>query len=211
MHATSLRLGVFGGSFDPVHYGHLLLAECCREQCRLDQVCFVPAASPPHKHRELAARGTDRARMLELAIADHDRFHVSNLELSRGGVSYTVDTLAAIRREQPDAEMFLLLGSDSLVDLPNWKNAAEICRLATPAVVWRRDTPRPDYSVLAGCVEPVRLKSFEDFRVDMPSIELSSTEIRRRIASGRSVRYQTPPAVIQFIAERALYRRNEND
>ena len=116
-----MRLGIFGGSFDPVHYGHLLLAESCREQCRLDEVWFVPAAAPPHKRsRELTA-GQHRIEMLRLAVGGHAAFQVSTLEIERGGLSYTVDTLAEIQQHQPAAELFLLMGADSLVDLPSWR------------------------------------------------------------------------------------------
>ena len=144
-----MRLGIFGGSFDPVHFGHLLLAECCREERRLDQVWFVPAAVPPHKRPGAVASASQRVEMLRLAIGGHEAFHVSTLEVDRGGVSYTVDTLEAVRHEQPAAELFFLMGADSLADLPTWREPARICELASPIVVGRGGTPAPDYSVLA--------------------------------------------------------------
>ena len=124
-----MRLGMFGGTFDPVHYGHLLLAECCREQCRLDAVWFLPAAVPPHKQdRELTPAGR-RIEMLELAIAGNPAFSVCRYETDRGGVNYTVDTLTHFRDEDPGRELFFLLGADMLLDLPHWRNAAQGLRV----------------------------------------------------------------------------------
>src|SRR5690349_9388812 len=109
-----MRLGLLGGSFDPVHYGHLILAECCREQCHLDAVWFVPAAIPPHKQNHTLSAAADRIEMLKLAIGGHEAFSVYTGEIDRGGVSYTVDTLQQLHDEQPDRELFFLMGADSL-------------------------------------------------------------------------------------------------
>src|SRR5690242_13897575 len=124
--ALGMRLGIFGGSFDPVHYGHLLLAECCRETLRLDEVWLIPAAVPPHKQLRELADGKHRLQMLELALGGHEQIRASAVELERGGISYTVDTLAAVRDRSPAAELFLLMGADSLHDLPNWREPARI-------------------------------------------------------------------------------------
>ena len=132
-----MRLGIFGGTFDPVHYGHLLVAESCREQLRLDEVWFLPAAVPPHKQQRELTPGSQRIEMLELAIGGHAAFRVCRYEIDRGGVSYTVDTLAHFRQEHADAEMFFLLGADSLRDLPGWREPVRLCELATPVVVGR--------------------------------------------------------------------------
>ena len=130
-----MRLGIFGGSFNPVHYGHLLLAESCREACALDEVWLVPAAVPPHKQGVVLAPAKARLEMLELALAGNEHLRPSSIELDRGGVSYTVDTLARIAAEKPGATLFLLMGADSLADLPTWREPARICSLATPVVV----------------------------------------------------------------------------
>lgn len=200
-----MRLGIFGGTFDPVHYGHLLLAEYARVACRLDRVWFVPAAIAPHKSSREATPGEQRADMLELAVAENEAFQVSLMELERGGLSYTRDTLQNIKSQQPDAELFLLLGADSLADLPNWRAPDEICTLATPVVVFRPGAPEPDYDVLQGLVPSERMAAIRNHRIDMPLIELSGTEIRRRVAAKRSVRYQTPEAVVEYIARHGLY------
>jgi nicotinate-nucleotide adenylyltransferase len=202
-----MRLGIFGGSFDPVHYGHLLLAETCREQCRLDQVWFLPAAVPPHKQSRQLAPAKARAEMLELAIAGHEPFVVSTIEIDRGGVSYTVETLRHVReRGQPGDELFLLMGADSLDEFVTWREPAEICRLATPVVVRRAGLPEPDYRALAALVSAERLEEIRRHQVEMPIIGLSSTDLRRRAAAGRSLRFRTPRAVEKYIETHALYR-----
>src|SRR6476620_9979736 len=115
-----MRLGLYGGSFDPIHYGHLLLAECARETLQLDEVWLMPAAVPPHKQSRELAPAKHRLAMLELALAGHEQIKSSHIGIDRGGVSYTVDTLTAIRQQHPDTMIFLLMGADSLHDLPTW-------------------------------------------------------------------------------------------
>ncbi|MBI2825271.1 MAG: nicotinate-nucleotide adenylyltransferase [Planctomycetia bacterium] len=204
-----MRLGLLGGSFDPVHFGHLLLAECCREQRRLDEVWFLPAAVPPHKQgRELTPAG-ERIEMLELAIGGHEAFTVSRLEIDRGGVSYTVDTLAELRRDDPARELFFLLGADSLADLPRWKDPQRICELAMPVVVNRAGAAEADFSVLASLVSAERLAEIRRHQVEMPQIGLSASDIRRRVAAGQSIRYRTPRAVEKYIETHKLYRGEE--
>ena len=161
-----MRLGIFGGSFDPVHYGHLLLAECCREQLELDEVWFLPAAIPPHKQSRELAPAAARAEMLELAAAGHAAFRVCRYEIDRGGVNYTADTLAHLKNEDPTRELFFLMGADSLHDLATWKDPARLCELATPIAVGRGDV-KPDardldWSGLQGLVSPERLAAMRD-------------------------------------------------
>jgi len=200
-----MRLGIYGGSFDPVHYGHLLLAECCREQLRLDEVWLIPAAVPPHKQSRQRASGKARLEMLELALAGSDRLRASPLEIDRGGVSYTVETLAAIREQHPAAALFLLLGADALFDLPTWREPARICELALPVIVRRGGSPEPDLSVLAPLVSPARLNEIRAVQVQMPLMELSSTDLRERAGQGQSLRYRTPRAVEKYIQTQGLY------
>ena len=201
-----MRLGIYGGSFDPVHFGHLRLAECCRRQCPLDRVWFLPAAIPPHKPDGLDTSGHDRAKMLDISLAEHEGLDVCSLELERGGVSYTVDTLTEIAAAQPEAELFLLLGADMLVDLPTWYRPEEICRLATPLVVGRSNTPEPDFERLAGILSTERIDEMRRHQIEMPSVDASSSEIRRRVARGEGIDDLTPAAVAQYIAEHKLYR-----
>ncbi|HUY32221.1 MAG TPA: nicotinate-nucleotide adenylyltransferase [Pirellulales bacterium] len=200
-----MRLGLFGGTFDPVHYGHLLLAESCREACRLDAVWFVPAARPPHKRQHALTPARQRIEMLELALGGNETCTVSQLEIERGGLSYTVDTLAALRAEQPQRELFFLLGADMLADLPHWREPERICELALPVVV-RRGADEPDFACLAPFVSPARLAEIRQALVPMPRIELSSRDLRRRARAGLSIRYQTPRAVEKYIETNRLYQ-----
>lgn len=201
-----MRLGILGGSFDPVHLGHLLLAEACREQCQLDQVWFMPAAVSPHKQEQAGTPGEQRLEMLKLAVAGYEPFLVSDLELRRGGVSYTVDTLEALKAQEPLRELFFLMGADSLADLPSWREPARICELAVPVVVRRAGAAEPNFSGLASLVSAARLGEIKKHQAQMPLIELSSREIRRRVAEGRSIRFQTPRAVEKYIETHGLYR-----
>lgn len=206
-----MRLGIYGGTFDPVHYGHLLLAESCREQLALDEVWFVPAAVPPHKQQAALTPGSSRIDMLKLAIGGQESFQVCDYEVSRGGVSYTVDTLEYLLTEDLTRELFFLMGADSLRDLPTWRSPQRICQLAVPVFVTRTlydmsGNVAVDLSLLEGLVTPERLEIIRRHPVEMPRIDLSSTDLRRRISQGRSIRYQTPRAVERYIATTGLYQ-----
>jgi nicotinate-nucleotide adenylyltransferase len=200
-----MRLGLYGGSFDPVHYGHLLLAECCRETLRLDELWLIPAAVPPHKQARTLAPAKHRLEMLELALGGHEQIKVSPVEIDRGSVSYTVDTLAAVQSVHPGATLFLLMGADSLRDLPTWREPRRICELSIPAVVCRGGTTPPDFSVLAPLVSAERLAIIRSAQVQMPLVELSSTDLRERAAAGCSLRFRTPRAVEKYIETHRLY------
>ena len=198
-----MRLGLLGGTFDPVHYGHLLLAEQCREQCALDEVWFLPSHRPPHKTGAAISPGTARVEMLEFATAGHSRFVVSRLELERGGTTFTVDTLEQLKEEDPDRELFFLIGGDSLHDLPTWREPARIAQLATIVAVNRGDRPLPDAGTLEATLGPAIASRIR--LATMPGIDLSATDIRRRVREGRSIRYMTPRAVEMYIYEHNLY------
>ena len=201
-----MRLGIFGGTFDPVHYGHLLLAECCREQCRLDRIWFVPAAAPPNKQEADLTPANDRVEMLRLAVAGHEAFDVSTVEVERGGVSYTAETLEAIHDQHPQAKLFFLMGADSLRDLPSWRNPDRICQLAMPVVVHRPEAPAPDYGVLTDWLAPDRVDQSLRHQVEIPLVDFSSTRIRDYVSTGKSIRYQTPRAVEKYLQTHGLYR-----
>jgi nicotinate-nucleotide adenylyltransferase len=202
-----MRLGIFGGTFDPVHYGHLLLAECCREQCGLEEVWFLPTAVPPHKQDRQLSPAENRVEMLELAIAGHPAFSVCRYEIDRGGVNYTFETLEHFHSEDPSREFFFLLGADMFLDLPNWRQPARIVELALPVVVRRPATGELNFDRLATLTTPQRLEEIRRHQVKMPEIGLSSTDIRRCIANGLSICYQTPRAVEKYIETKGLYRK----
>lgn len=205
-----MRIGVFGGSFDPVHLGHLVAAESCREQAGLDRVIFVPAAVPPHKRDRVLAPAEDRLTMLRLATGGHEACEVSAVEIERGGVSWTVDTLAALAAARPDAEFRLILGPDALVDLPTWRDPERIVALAEPLAVERESLD--DVAALAadrrlaGLLGPDGLARLVAGRVRMPAISIRASLIRERVAAGRSIRHLVPRAVEAYVRTHGLYR-----
>lgn len=198
-----MRIGIFGGTFDPVHMGHLILAEQCRSQAALDEVWFVPSHSPPHKGAHVT-RFEQRCEMLELATAGHAAFRVSRLESELPEPSYTARTLEALHARHPEHEFFLLLGSDCLPDLPGWYEPRRVIEQAGLIVV-----PRPGVMLwtaerlaraLALPVAAVRVQF-----VACPMIEIASRELRRALHDGLSIRYLVPRAVEEYVRERKLY------
>ncbi len=185
-----MRLGVFGGTFDPVHVGHLAIARAALEAVPLDRVLFVPARRSPLKQRGPFASEADRLAMLETAIADEPRFSLSRAELEREGPSYTVETIERLAGED---ELFLILGSDALADFGRWKDPERIARLATLLVADRPGAPAPAADA------PIRM-------FDAPRLDISSRELRARAARGRSLRYLVPEAAWRHIEARGLYR-----
>lgn len=205
-----MRIGVFGGSFDPVHLGHLIAAECCREQAGLDRVIFMPAAVPPHKQDRRLSAAADRVEMLRLAVGGHGAFVVSTLEIDRGGVSFTIDTLSVLRETQPADEFFLLLGPDAIVEFPSWREPARILDLATPLVMLR-DRIDDVAAIaadarLAAVVGPDRLAALVAAAVRLPAIGIRASDLRAAVAAGRSIRFRTPRAVEAYIAAHRLYQ-----
>ncbi len=201
-----VRVGVFGGTFDPIHSGHLLLAEFCREQADLDQILFVPAAVSPHKIGSNPVSATDRMAMVELAISGNPSFAVCDLEIGRGGISYTVDSLQTLKDDDPARELFFLMGADSLVDFPQWREPQRICELATILVVARPGWQQPSLQVLREFVDDATWQTHPPRIVRSPQVDIRSREIRLRVSDGRSIRYQTTRAVEQYIRSHELYR-----
>lgn len=199
-----MRLGLYGGTFDPVHVGHLLLAESCREQCRLDRIIFIPAGSPPHKHGLELTAGPLRAEMLEFAIAGCSEFSVDRSEIKRTGPSYTIETLRAFRLAHPEDELFLLMGADSLNEFLLWKEPREIATLASLIVVNRGHMPPPNLGLLIPHLGNEAVGRIQC--INMPGIDISATQLRERARQGQSLRFQVPRAVERFIAERHVYQ-----
>ena len=187
---AAMRVGIFGGTFDPVHVGHLAIANAALESVPLDRVVFVIARRSPLKERGPAGSEADRQAMLELAVAGEQRFSVSRVELDREGPSYTVDTLEQLAG--PD-DLFLILGGDAIADFPRWKDPDRIAKLATLVVAERPGAPE-------------RAGNGSIIAFDAPRLDISSRELRARAARGRSLRYLVPDPVWRHIEARGLYR-----
>ena len=200
------RVGIFGGSFNPVHLAHLILAEYAREGRGLDRVVFMPANQPPHKPQEPLAPAQDRLEMLRLAIAHNPHFEVSAAELQRDGPSYTLVTMRETAKALgPDAELRLIVGSDSLHDLPNWWHADELIREVRIICLERPGFPLDRLAELEECFGAEAVAAVRDAVVTAPLLQVSSSDIRKRVAQGQSIRYLVPEAVREYIAARGLY------
>ncbi len=201
-----MRLGVFGGTFDPPHLGHLVVAEQAREQLKLDLVLFVPAGQPWMKADQPVAPAHHRLEMARLAIEEHPAFRVSDLEVVRQGPSYTVDTLEELHRADPSAEPFLILGEDSFREVERWRRPLRLLELCTLAVYRRPGVAEWSLEKLEAVLPGV---SRRVVTVEGPLIGISATDLRQRAAQGRSLRYLTPPAVEEYIRRHRLYTGEE--
>ncbi|MGD8401936.1 MAG: nicotinate-nucleotide adenylyltransferase [Bacillota bacterium] len=196
--------GIIGGTFDPIHFGHLVLAEKAREAFDLAKVVFVPAAIPPHKIGEVATLAVNRLRMVELAIAANPCFEVSRVELDREGPSYSIDTVKQLKGQGFGDEAAFIMGFDSLLELHSWKNYRELLHETKIITAFR-----PGYPILKNETEwPPFLREYLDriLVLQAPLIDISSTWLRVEMIYNRSIRYLVPDAVCQFIAENRLYR-----
>ena len=185
-------IGLFGGSFDPIHHGHLIVGRVAAESLSLDQIRYVPAREQPFKRGRHVAPATHRAAMLDLAVAGEPGFGIERAELERAGPSYTVETLEALRAREPDAAFTLLLGADAAQELGAWHRAADLPALARIVAFARPGTSIPASPLIAATIE-------------VPSVAISATEIRRRVREGRSIRYWVPDAVAEYVARHRLY------
>lgn len=192
------RLGIFGGTFDPPHAGHLALAEWAREELKLDRVLFVPSGTPPHK---AAARASvsHRVAMTRLAVRGNPAFAVSTIEARRKGPSYTADTIASLAKEHPGARLWLLMGADMYATFDRWVRPDEIAALAAIAVALRPGAKAPRASRAAS-------RGRGTHRLSNPALELSSSAVRARARAGRSLRYLVPDPVARYVARHRLYR-----
>ncbi len=200
-----MRIGILGGTFDPPHIGHLVIAEEAREQLNLARVYFVPAQQPPHKLAEPVTPFVDRVAMLQLALDENPFFTLSLVEANRPGPSYTVDTIHELRWEFPPAtELFFIMGLDSLANLPTWHRPRELIELCQLAVL-----RRPGYTVDMNDLETKipGLRSRVVF-IPAPELEISSTELQARVRAGHSIQYMVPDGVAEYIAEHHLYNNS---
>lgn len=195
-------IGLMGGTFDPIHYGHLLAAENARQAFGLEKVCFVPAGNPPHKKGGSVA-AADRYAMTEIATLSNPHFDVSAVELDRAGDSHTIDTLREFNRRYPEAEFYFITGADAVLDLPTWKEPEALLTHAVFIAV-----ARPGYP--AGKLERLceRLPADLAERIvylEIPGLAIASRDLRRRVAAGRTIKYLVPESVEAYIAKRRLY------
>ncbi len=199
---AGISIGIMGGTFDPVHNGHLALAEAGRRELGLERVVWVPAGDPWRKADRLVALAAHRVAMVRLAIEGNRAFLLSTVEVDRPGPSYTVDTLEELGRQDPDVTLFLLLGEDALHDLPNWKEPSRLLQLAKLAVAPRGEERAPPDELerlLAGA-------GSELVRLSMARVDIDATDLRRRAAAGESLRPFVPDAVAAYVREHGLYR-----
>lgn len=204
-----MKIGIFGGSFDPIHNAHLILAECAREQLGLDQIRFVPAKISPLKKDKLPIDDKHRVEMVRLAINGNAQFAIDTRELDRGGVSYTIDTLTAMKSELPDAEFWLLIGADSLADFKKWKSPSQLLELCRLAVMVRPDNKGVIQDLDWSETQALLPSSLKDrgvgCAIPAPILQISSTELRLRCREKRSIRYQVPASVEAYIRQNGLY------
>jgi len=201
-----LKIGIMGGSFDPIHLGHLIIAERITEELALDTMLFIPCNIPPHKIAREVAPGRHRLRMVELALKGNPRFRASDMEIARGRVSYSVDTVRGIKEKYGlRADIYFIIGADSLIELPTWREYKKLLSLCTVVTAARPGCNLGAWPVRKGMFTKSEIAKIIDSFTRTPLIEISSTEIRNRCREGRSIRYLVPDAVARYIAAQKLY------
>ena len=198
------KIGIMGGTFDPIHNGHLLIAENAFEQLSLDEVRFIPTGRSPHKQGKKITAGAHRLRMVELAIADNPAFAADDRELRSDELSYSYLTLQKMRKNAPDDEFYFIMGGDSLRDFKTWYHPERICSCATLVAAIRDDCDRDHLSTYAD--ELKQLFSADVRLIQTPNLSVASSELRRRVAAGETIRYQVPESVRAYIEKNHLYK-----
>jgi len=202
-------LGILGGTFDPIHYGHMAAAECVRDAFQLDRIIFMPAARPPHKDLAGVLDSHHRFSMVELAVHDNMNFEVSSMELERQGLSYTVETVASCRQLYPEAEIYFILGTDALLLINTWKDLERLMKLCHFILVTRPGyqlDPNDDiFREIPGYLWEKTLT------LPIPGLFIASSDIRHRVAEGKTIKYLVPAAVEKYIIENNLYQDEEGN
>lgn len=201
-----VKVGLLGGSFDPIHLGHLVLAEEARERLGLARVLFVPNRLPPHKTGREMAPPADRLEMVRLAIAGNPAFEASEIELWRDGPSYSIDTVTRFRADHEDWDIHFLIGADTLPELPTWYRAEDLAARCKFVVASRPGQSLRNLDPLRGTFTEDQIAAVAARCIEIPLIGVSSTEIRQRVREGCSIRYLVPEAVMDYIRGRGLYR-----
>ncbi|NBI05714.1 nicotinate-nucleotide adenylyltransferase [Senegalia massiliensis] len=198
------KIGVMGGTFNPIHIGHLMIAEQSRKKFNLDKVIFIPTGSPPHKDERKLANSLDRYIMTILATSNNNNFIVSDIETNRDGTSYTVDTLELLSKKYNDSELFFITGADSILDIENWRDTDRLLNICTFIAA-----TRPGYNVDNVMDEIKKLEEKYNKKISyltIAPIDISSTQIRKRIFKNETIKYMTPDPVINYIYNKNLYK-----
>lgn len=198
------RLGIMGGTFDPIHYGHLVAAETARIEFSLDTVVFIPTGAPPHKQGKQVTPAELRFEMVRLALDDNSDFQISRIEIDRKGPSYTIDTLRLLHQTYPQTELFFITGTDALKEIFFWREAEEILRLTHFIAA-----SRPGFEAKGFLEQAIKEHPEVEGRIhllEVPALAISSTDIRKRLKKGQSIRYLLPEMVRQFIYAKGLYQ-----
>lgn len=199
------RIGIMGGTFNPVHIGHLILAEKAREQFCLDEIWFMPLKNPPHKEKNQMVSDIERVEMLKRAIQSNEAFHLSDLELKRDGITYTIDTLKELKYNREDCQFYFILGADSLMQIETWKKSEEIMKLVHLLVGGRNHTREMD---LENHITYLREKHHAKIEIlEFSEVPFASNEIRKLRRHKKSIRYFVPESVYDYILEKNLYQR----
>lgn len=200
-----MKIGIMGGTFNPIHNGHLILSEHIREECKLDKIIFIPTGNPPHKDLGDILDNKTRKEMVELAIAPNPYFTISTIEMDRKGVSYTVDTIRELKRKYSQAELYIIIGGDSLLNLEKWKDYKELISNNKLLVA---DRYRANMKETREKIEEFNKKYNSNIvKVNNPIIHISSTNIRDRIRKGLSIKYLLPESVEEYIEKNNLYNK----
>nr|WP_290368167.1 nicotinate-nucleotide adenylyltransferase [Periweissella ghanensis] len=190
------RVGIMGGTFNPIHNGHLIMAEQVHSQLGLDEILFIPNNIPPHIDTKTAIDGETRAHLIELAIADNPHFNLDRIELTKGGVSYSIETIAQLKQQHPDTEYYFIIGADEVAYLPKWHRIEELVTMVTFVAVKRTGFTQPS--------------TYPVIWIDTPLVEISSTDLRQRIEQQRSIRYLVPVKVAEYIVKNGLYQDDKH-
>jgi nicotinate-nucleotide adenylyltransferase len=196
--ANKEKIGILGGTFDPIHIGHLILAEQVKDRLELDGVIFIPCLQPPHKTKRKSSPAKDRFRMIQLAIEGNRSVSVSDIELKRGGLSYTVDTLRQLKNIHPRSQIYFLTGSDMLEEIHTWREPEEIYKLAKIVIA-----TRPGFDKF----DPKNRFAKKSLVVEISGVEISSSQIREKVKKRQSIKYLVPPRVEEYIKKKKLYTR----
>lgn len=202
------KVGIFGGTFDPIHSAHLILAEHAWEQFQLDTVLLMPCAVPPHKEERKITPALHRSRMIQLAIEDNNHLKLSNFELERTGKTYTADTIQMLNKEHPECEYFFILGADSLFDIEKWYHPKQILEQIQIIAAVRGGMEREDLQKQIVYLQE-RYPSSQITLLDTPHIEISSTMIRENVRQGKTIKYYVPKDVEKYIYQQKLYQESE--